>query len=54
MWHMKESTETFVTGWCSNCYRNLLSASVVYSRTFQDLELSMLIHVAMLELTVII
>jgi len=48
MWHMQQSTETFVTGWCANCYSNSFSLSVVYSSTYEYGELFMLIHSAML------
>jgi hypothetical protein len=48
MCHTQQSTDTFVTGWCANCYSNSLRASVVYSSTYQDGELFMLIHLAML------
>jgi hypothetical protein len=48
MWHLQQSTETFVAGLCADCYSNSFSASVVYRSTNQDGGLFMLISLAML------
>jgi len=45
---MQQSTQTLVTGSSANCYSNLQRASAVYSSTYQDDELFMLIELAML------
>jgi hypothetical protein len=54
MWHLQQSTETFVAGLCADCYSNTFSASVVYRSTNQDGGLFMLISLAMLYKTLII
>ena len=48
VWHMLHSTETFVTGSCSECHNNSFRASVVYRYTNQDRRWFMLIQLAML------